>query len=303
MNLARAVYRSADIYLLDDPLSAVDSNVSKHLFDRCIRGDLLRDSCVVLVTHQLQYAKSAGVICLLDSDGGVKAKGSPEEIVQREDCRDFLRFMSHETKEEKEEIIDGEKELPTESRKSEGCDEESAADETEVLIVNGQPSHPEGNEPKIKKEQTEGASTVSSKIYREYVRSGWGAWSVAFGAVLHVLTQVAYAFEQIVLAKWCNKPSHYHVEQNATNVSAVYNFTDFEYGVAYGTSFLIYVALCFAYPMQFYMLCTRASVRLHNGMFGKILRAPMRFFDINPVGRVLNRCCGGTSFSHGSCGT
>jgi ATP-binding cassette, subfamily C (CFTR/MRP), member 4 len=40
INLARAIYRKADIYLLDDPLSAVDSNVGKHIFDRCINGFL-----------------------------------------------------------------------------------------------------------------------------------------------------------------------------------------------------------------------------------------------------------------------
>lgn len=45
ISLARACYRSADIYLLDDPLSAVDTHVGKHLFDQCLR-DLLRDKVI-----------------------------------------------------------------------------------------------------------------------------------------------------------------------------------------------------------------------------------------------------------------
>ncbi|XP_018534344.1 ATP-binding cassette sub-family C member 4 isoform X1 [Lates calcarifer] len=53
LNLARAVYQEADIYLLDDPLSAVDAEVGKHLFEQCICG-LLRNKCRILVTHQLQ---------------------------------------------------------------------------------------------------------------------------------------------------------------------------------------------------------------------------------------------------------
>lgn len=51
--LARAVYAHADVVLLDDPLSAVDAHVGRHLFDACICG-LLAGSTRILVTHQLQ---------------------------------------------------------------------------------------------------------------------------------------------------------------------------------------------------------------------------------------------------------
>lgn len=76
VNLARAVYRQADVYLLDDPLSAVDAAVSKHLFEkyvnrlhniryitlgRCI-CDLLSDRCVILVTHQVQYLSKCDAV-------------------------------------------------------------------------------------------------------------------------------------------------------------------------------------------------------------------------------------------------
>ncbi|XP_019852708.1 PREDICTED: multidrug resistance-associated protein 4-like isoform X2 [Amphimedon queenslandica] len=64
VNLARAVYCQADVYLLDDPLSAVDPAVSKHLFDKCICG-LLSDKCVILVTHQIQYLKQCDAVLAL----------------------------------------------------------------------------------------------------------------------------------------------------------------------------------------------------------------------------------------------
>lgn len=57
------VYKQADIYLLDDPLSAVDTHVGKELFEKCITG-LLRDKTVVLVTHQLQYLKEVSTLAL-----------------------------------------------------------------------------------------------------------------------------------------------------------------------------------------------------------------------------------------------
>ena len=48
--MARAVYSEADIYLLDDPLSAVDPEVAQNIFDHCIRKHLA-SKIVVLVTH------------------------------------------------------------------------------------------------------------------------------------------------------------------------------------------------------------------------------------------------------------
>uniref|UniRef100_A0A3B4U443 Multidrug resistance-associated protein 4 n=1 Tax=Seriola dumerili TaxID=41447 RepID=A0A3B4U443_SERDU len=64
INLARAVYQDADIYLLDDPLSAVDAEVGKHLFEQCICG-LLKNKCRVLGTHQLQHLRAADQILVL----------------------------------------------------------------------------------------------------------------------------------------------------------------------------------------------------------------------------------------------
>ncbi|XP_027391669.1 multidrug resistance-associated protein 4-like [Bos indicus x Bos taurus] len=64
VSLARAVYQDADIYLLDDPLSAVDVGVSGHLFKQCIR-QALKEKITILVTHQLQYLKDASQILIL----------------------------------------------------------------------------------------------------------------------------------------------------------------------------------------------------------------------------------------------
>lgn len=62
----RAVYKDADIYLLDDPLSAVDTHVGKHLFEDCVCG-YLKNKTVVLVTHQLQYLQNVDNIVILNN--------------------------------------------------------------------------------------------------------------------------------------------------------------------------------------------------------------------------------------------
>ncbi|CAF4260661.1 unnamed protein product, partial [Rotaria sordida] len=66
VNMARALYHDADIYLLDDPLSAVDTKVSKHLFDKSIKY-YLRDKICILVTHQIQFLQDATKIIVLDN--------------------------------------------------------------------------------------------------------------------------------------------------------------------------------------------------------------------------------------------
>lgn len=65
INLARAVYKQADIYLLDDPLSAVDTHVGKQLFKECITG-YLKHKAVILVTHQIQHLQGANNILYLE---------------------------------------------------------------------------------------------------------------------------------------------------------------------------------------------------------------------------------------------
>lgn len=67
VNLARAIYKRADIYLLDDPLSAVDTQVGKELFQECIVR-FLKGTTRVLVTHQLQYLRKVDMIAVLNSE-------------------------------------------------------------------------------------------------------------------------------------------------------------------------------------------------------------------------------------------
>ena len=79
VSLARAVYYDAQVYLLDDPLSAVDNKVGKRIFEKCIRG-LLSDRLKILVTHQLQYTNKADYAVVLK--GGTIAKSSTFDQMQ-----------------------------------------------------------------------------------------------------------------------------------------------------------------------------------------------------------------------------
>uniref|UniRef100_A0A8C4GXV0 ATP-binding cassette, sub-family C (CFTR/MRP), member 12 n=1 Tax=Dicentrarchus labrax TaxID=13489 RepID=A0A8C4GXV0_DICLA len=80
ISLARAVYSNKDIFLLDDPLSAVDAHVGKHIFEECIKKELQGKS-VILVTHQLQYLEFCDDILVLE-DGEVREAGDHQALMK-----------------------------------------------------------------------------------------------------------------------------------------------------------------------------------------------------------------------------
>ncbi|XP_056268746.1 ATP-binding cassette sub-family C member 12-like [Pseudoliparis swirei] len=80
ISLARAVYSNRDIFLLDDPLSAVDAHVGKHIFEECIKKELQGKS-VILITHQLQYLEFCDDVMLLD-DGEVQEAGHHKALMK-----------------------------------------------------------------------------------------------------------------------------------------------------------------------------------------------------------------------------
>ena len=79
VSLARAVYADADIYLLDDPLSAVDAKVGRHIFEKCIVG-ILKKRLRVLVTHNTQYLQHADHVILLEKGRVVERRGYNDTI-------------------------------------------------------------------------------------------------------------------------------------------------------------------------------------------------------------------------------
>ena len=77
--LARAIFRDADIYLFDDPISAVDSKVAKQIYDRVIKALWRNKKTVILVTHQISYLFECDQIVIMQ-DGQILHKGNPDQL-------------------------------------------------------------------------------------------------------------------------------------------------------------------------------------------------------------------------------
>jgi len=83
VSLARASYYNADVYLLDDPLSAVDSHVGKHIFDKVVgpKGVLKRKTRV-LVTHGIAYLPQVDNIIVM-KDGEISEMGTYRQLLDK----------------------------------------------------------------------------------------------------------------------------------------------------------------------------------------------------------------------------
>lgn len=102
VNLARAIYKQADIYILDDPLSAVDTHVGKHIFEECVEK-YLKDKICILVTHQLQYLKNVKQLVFI-CDGKIGAQGSYDDMQTLTDDPFFAVQTASEVKETTDEV-------------------------------------------------------------------------------------------------------------------------------------------------------------------------------------------------------
>lgn len=104
ISLARAVYADADIYLLDDPLSAVDAHVGQALMKNCIINNLrAQNKAVALVTHQLQYLPLADDIVVLNKVGEQVFRGSYSQFLQHPEVMEFLEVRGEESSQKTEE--------------------------------------------------------------------------------------------------------------------------------------------------------------------------------------------------------
>lgn len=178
INLARAVYKDTDIYLLDDPLSAVDTHVGKQLFDDCI-SSYLGDKCVVLVTHQLQYLKDVNRIYLLDKDGKVETSGSYREM--KTSGGQFTKLLADCEEEERK----AEEEF---RRKSELAEENGTDDFKKET-------------PKLEKEQR-AIGSIEWRVYNKYFSAGGSVFETILLFVGFVVAQFLASAVDYFVSIW-----------------------------------------------------------------------------------------------------
>ncbi|KAF7992271.1 hypothetical protein HCN44_001596 [Aphidius gifuensis] len=269
INLARAVYADSPIYLFDDPLSAVDAHVGKHMFEECIER-YLKGKTRILVTHQVQFLDNVEKIIVL-KDGAIQAEGSYKELIAQ--GVDFGRLL--ETPAEEDDSTISPSISAANSRHS------SIASKRSLKISTTIENEPE----EIAELRTKGK--IGAKTYLAYFKAGGNCliFSVMF---LCIATQIFISGGDYFINDWVN------VEES--NSSGIYlqvfvrilipaDWCKYIYTIIMACTTVVTLVRSFAY----YAACMKASRRLHDRMFGSISRATMRFFNTNTSGRILNR--------------
>lgn len=174
--LARAVYARSEIVLLDDVLSAVDSNTAAHLVQHCLNG-LLRGRTVVLVTHFVKMCTRGIEDCELVvrmEDGGIKQQGPPERHLSPNMLRTSSSHSSMSSRRSASQKVEKEEEAPT-----------------------AEEHH----------EESPGGASISLQVWKRYLSSmgGWRFWSVY--ALINIGGHVAMLAQVRALPLRLRRPS------------------------------------------------------------------------------------------------
>ncbi|XP_043526934.1 multidrug resistance-associated protein 1 isoform X5 [Frieseomelitta varia] len=321
VSLARAVYNDSDIYFLDDPLSAVDSHVGKHIFENVIGPNgLLKKKTRILVTHGITYLPEVDNIIVL-KDGEITEVGSYKQLLEKRGA--FSEFLVqhlqevhadgeseadlHEIKQHLESTI-GSNELQQKltrgrSRLSESQSESSSIADRRSLngslkrqySTSSQQSGIYENSNKMKETKLLPPKLGEKLIEVEKTETGSVKWRVyshyfkSIGWFLSILTIIMNAIFQgfsIGSNAWLSVWS----DSNLTNYNDTVNqveqnmYLGVYAGLGLGQGVTVLGgALILAKGT------IRASVNLFESTLQRVLRNPMSFFDKTPTGRILNR--------------
>ncbi|XP_018619347.2 multidrug resistance-associated protein 9 isoform X2 [Scleropages formosus] len=300
ISLARAVYSNKDIYLLDDPLSAVDAHVGKHIFEYCIKKEL-KGKSIVLVTHQLQYLEFCDEVVLLDN-GEILEIGNHAALMNSGGRYAHLinNFQMEKSQDQKEEETKVQTESKEQQEKSpdmaNGIDNPAFDMSDEINDTEGPRKESTVQDNTDKKDQlvTQESSqegSVTWRTYHQYCRATGGYFLLLPVALTFILLVGMTAFGNWWLSYWLDQGSGANISNASVEISS--NISEnpdlYFYQLVYCMAIvgMILFSVCKGY--LFTKITLHASSKLHNKMFQKIINSPMSFFDTTPTGRMVNR--------------
>ncbi|KAJ4958746.1 hypothetical protein NE237_025857 [Protea cynaroides] len=254
--LARAVYHGSDVFLLDDVLSAVDSQVAHWILYNCIQGPLMDKRTRILCSHNVQAISSADIIVIMDK-GHLKWVGNLSEF----------SVSPYSTISSPKELMISSPLITRESARS--VAEENIQEEGVDFSGKAQ----ESVDIEMRKE-----GKVELSVYKNY--AAFSGWPIAIVICISaVLMQASRNGNDLWLSHWVDSTKGNH---NAKYSTSFYLVILCVFCIA--NSLLTLVR---AFSFAFGGL--RAAVQVHSNLLNKLVNAPVHFFNQTPSGRILNR--------------
>eukprot|EP01138_Halocafeteria_seosinensis_P001293 gb/GECG01001326.1/.p1 GENE.gb/GECG01001326.1/~~gb/GECG01001326.1/.p1 ORF type:complete len:1688 (+),score=180.73 gb/GECG01001326.1/:1-5064(+) len=287
VSLARAIYADADVYLFDDPLSAVDSHVGHRIFEDCMR-ESLQGKTRVLVTHGLQYLAASDYVYVMER-GRITENGTYQELLKQKNTDNtstLIRLVNRFETEANDVYNRAAEQAEKDRASSEGMDgspkQSTAAPlKSKASKQNGTASGAAKRDGKLIKEEESEKGNVSKKVYLAYGRATGGCLAVT----ILFLSFGFYSAMNVMVNWWLSYWSDHapETDDSGDGKSNLYYYRIYV-GLSFAAIFLLIVSRFFVA-----LLGIRASNALHERLIRVILHAMQSFFDTTPVGRILNR--------------
>ena len=277
--VARAAYARADIYILDDVLSALDPEVASKVFERCILSHLSGKTRVV-VTNRLDLAPRCSRVIMLELDeagvGQVTQTGTHNELLQLGGSYATLLSDAKMTQESSAtEVVETVDPASPQAKATRGS---TLSTNTKALMQ--------------REERMEGS--VKINIYSEYLRRG-GGWCAALVVfTFHILCTICMTGSTLFVGFWtADATPSLQYEGNSTSppvYTSPYSQMPFEFWLSgYAIIGFVVAGMTFIRTYRAAIFCLSSARGLHNGLLEAVLRAPLSFFDTTPIGRIVSR--------------